>query len=829
TYHDDGGEHSITFILSDGNGSVDFEVTFTIEEDHVLNVPDEYETIQAAIDRAADGDTVLVEPGEYVENIDFIGKNIVVLGNPDDPSEVVIDGDENGSVVTMENNEGEGAELLALTITNGSSQNGGGIFLDEASPKINNCIIRNNNITGSGAGIYCWQNSNPIIRNSLFTDNSAENNAGGGDGGGLFANDDSDPVLIGCTIINNFAKSSGGAIQIEVNSTIELENCLIANNSAWDYGTAIFIHGSDCILHITNTTIAFNSSNLEQAVTTIVCGRDVRIFVDNSILWNPDGNELNAIFEGNGSEAWIDYSVVYPGEHSFYLGNGEVNWGEGNIDADPLFADPDNGDYNLSWANYPEYDETRSPCINSGDPESDNDPDDTRADMGAFYFDHEPDNDIAVEPADSINFAEVSVADASDEALTISNVGELSLTVNDIEIDGEGFDVDFEGSFDLESGGEQAFTITFAPEQVGNFGAELTISSNDPNEGNFVITLTGIGVNDAPEIVSPIDDVDLNEDFEPFVIANLSDVFRDLNGDELSFDVVSSDENFIVELIDGSQLQLSAVEHWFGDAVVTVTADDGVGARDRGPVRELRQIGISNMDNPRRDDVTEEQFNVQVNAVNDPPVWTDVPEDTTIAESDLIEFDVVGEDVDNQELTITDDIPDGAEFNDNGDGTGHFRWQTDYDDAGDHTLMFILSDEEYDIETVINIGVTNVNRAPDWTQEPVNQEINENELLEFTISAEDPDGDNINITHRFADLPEAAEFTFDGQNTGTFSWRPTFDDAGEYSAEFTVSDGDLETVSEITINVIHVNRTPAWIDEPVDQEVREGESLSFEI
>jgi flagellar hook assembly protein FlgD len=61
--------------------------------------------------------------------------------------------------------------------------------------------------------------------------------------------------------------------------------------------------------------------------------------------------------------------------------------GEGNIDADPLFADPQNGDFHLTWANFPIPDSTMSPCIDTGDPNSPFDPDGTIADMGTFFFD----------------------------------------------------------------------------------------------------------------------------------------------------------------------------------------------------------------------------------------------------------------------------------------------------------------------------------------------------------------------------------------------------------------------------------------------------------
>ena len=61
-----------------------------------------------------------------------------------------------------------------------------------------------------------------------------------------------------------------------------------------------------------------------------------------------------------------------------------------NIFLDPLFADPLNGNYQITWANYPTPDSTKSPCIDAGNPSSPLDPDNTVADIGAFYFHQQP-------------------------------------------------------------------------------------------------------------------------------------------------------------------------------------------------------------------------------------------------------------------------------------------------------------------------------------------------------------------------------------------------------------------------------------------------------
>jgi len=95
----------------------------------------------------------------------------------------------------------------------------------------------------------------------------------------------------------------------------------------------------------------------------------------NSIVWG--NNETDIHVPPDGGDILFAYSDV---------GGGGVFPGTGNINEDPLFADAENGDFSLTWANYPVVDETKSPCIDSGDPAYPLDPDGSVTDMGAHEY-----------------------------------------------------------------------------------------------------------------------------------------------------------------------------------------------------------------------------------------------------------------------------------------------------------------------------------------------------------------------------------------------------------------------------------------------------------
>jgi hypothetical protein len=217
---------------------------------------------------------------------------------------------------------------------------------------------------------------------------------------------------------------------------------------------------------------------------------------------------------------------------------------------------------------------------------------------------------------------------------------------------------------------------------------------------------------------------------------------------------------------------------------------------------------------------------------NRPPEWTDILEAAGVDENELLEFSVAGSDPDDDELTInahSEDLPEGWEFTDNENGTGDFTWVPSFDDSGEYTLIFTLSDGEFDVEEEVAITVNHVNRSPIWEDIPEVVSVNENEQIEFSIEGSDPDNEDLTITAASDNLPEDWEFTDNEDGTGDFTWIPSFDDSGEYSVIFILSDGVMDVEAEVVITVNHVNRSPMWTDVPDTVRIDENEHLAFNV
>ncbi|MBD3169921.1 MAG: T9SS type A sorting domain-containing protein [candidate division Zixibacteria bacterium] len=336
--------------------SVVITASSSIANATIINIPDDYSTIQAGINNSSDSDTILVQPGIYYETINFAGRNITLTslflftGDTSYVHSTVIDANSWGSAVTIEYGEDSTTLLCGFTIRDGYNIRGGGLYIENSNPKICYNFITDNtahpdeNWNGLGGGIFCYQSDITLIGNTI-TGNSAYY-----DGGGICISA-SNPVIIDNTFNGNSAMNGAGIYGGYCEPLIS-GNLIYANISD---GLGGGIYFRDVSPDMTNNTICSNSAYWGGG---IYCEGASTLQMTNNILWYD-----NAVSQGN--ELYLD-DEVYP--LIDFCNIQDTLWpGEGNISIDPLFRDPCNGDFHLQDS-INCADSSYSPCIDAGDP-----------------------------------------------------------------------------------------------------------------------------------------------------------------------------------------------------------------------------------------------------------------------------------------------------------------------------------------------------------------------------------------------------------------------------------------------------------------------------
>lgn len=326
------------------------QTTWYVDDDNISGPWDgsqqnPFQHIQDGIDAALNGDTVLVMPGTYVENIDFLGKAITVKSSGGSSS-TTIDGRNGWTVVKFVAYEGPTSVIDGFTIKNGnggvSGYFGGGIACYSAAPTImNNQFIDNAALSGGG-GIALLFDSMPLIMNNTFTGNS-----GGVSGGAIYFNQRSNATAINNTFSENSAEKGAG-INCSNDSNPKIVNNLFYANTASNAGAAIFCL-SNSNAEIINCTLCGNSAS--NSGGGLYCNGSSPTFT-NTIFWNnsaPSDPEIK-VHSGNPTFTYCDIKGGWTGT--------------GNIDADPLFISGPFGGYYLSQIAAGQGSD--SPCLNAG-------------------------------------------------------------------------------------------------------------------------------------------------------------------------------------------------------------------------------------------------------------------------------------------------------------------------------------------------------------------------------------------------------------------------------------------------------------------------------
>jgi hypothetical protein len=225
-------------------------------------VPDDFDTIQEAINAAIDWDEIIVRDGTYSEHIDFLGKTITVRSEHGPYSTIITGGADTDTylaIVCFGNSEGADSVLDGFTITNGNGSFGGGIYCYAAEPTISNCIITGNSAIGFGGGIFLcdWTGGDAAatIINSLITDNESIL-----DGGGVYCGDTA-PTIINCTISGNSTTGDGGGIRSSANAFPTAFNTILWGNTSDDGSPDEISVRNDSFIDITYSDIQGGDPN----------------------------------------------------------------------------------------------------------------------------------------------------------------------------------------------------------------------------------------------------------------------------------------------------------------------------------------------------------------------------------------------------------------------------------------------------------------------------------------------------------------------------------------------------------------------------------------
>ena len=254
-------------------------------------------------------------------------------------------------------------ELVRCEFTgNSSGQNGAGGFAIQANSRgtVRECTFSDNQTGGSGGGLWCGDSVNVEVTGTNFNANSARSggamvlyrslngiakldnclfvgNMTGQSGGGALFNYTGNMDVAHCTFRGNTASTTNaGGVAAVYSAIMGLRDCLFVDNVS-DLG-ALYNNGAN--IDVTNCTFSGNRGQYAGAVMLTSGSTDL----ENCVLWLDTPNEITV----DGGTATAEFSDVHGG------------WsGIGNLDADPLFADPNNGNFRL---------QAGSRCIDAGDP-----------------------------------------------------------------------------------------------------------------------------------------------------------------------------------------------------------------------------------------------------------------------------------------------------------------------------------------------------------------------------------------------------------------------------------------------------------------------------
>ena len=463
-----------------------------------IHVPADQPTIQAGINAASNGDTVLVSAGTYYENINFNGKAITVT-SASGPATTVIDGQQASATVSFISAETNHAIISGFTIRNGSF---GGVNIFNASPVISGNVITAN--CSDQGGVQAYQGA-PTIQQNLITDNGLT--PGCTDFGGIYIIYDNGAQILGNVIAGN----QGGGIYLlgsGVNHLIQ-QNTIVAN-----LGPGIYSFGSGITLvqNLVTQNLGFgatwssapsvlvsNTITNDAAPAEIsVASMDSQVTMQNNMVVGTgsqgaiycQGFSLSPVF--NNNDVFDENAPAYGGACP------DLSGANGNINDDPLFVDFLGSNYHL---------QSGSPAIDVGDnsanglPQSDFDGDariiNQVIDLGADEY--SPTTALTLSSYGLRYGGQIVGTTSSAQSVTLSNNTASTIAVNLVST-GANYSQTNNCGNSLAAKASCKISVTFSPSVGGTVNSALGIFTGATTNPLAVI-LTGTGL--APRVQLP--------------------------------------------------------------------------------------------------------------------------------------------------------------------------------------------------------------------------------------------------------------------------------------------------------------------------------------